>query len=137
MDRIAVDAALAGSDAGFDGRKLQVGHRPCSLEWPDAGHATRQIRRSLSTGALSRHSYCTSIRLLRHLVHNGLCRAQVRSAGEDAWLGRRAPEDPALDCVAEAPGSSTMATASAFPSVLKHGALDNASSSNGALTQGR
>ena len=26
MDRIAVDAALAGSDAGFDGRKLQVWH---------------------------------------------------------------------------------------------------------------
>ena len=24
MDRIAVEAALAGSDAGFDGRKLEV-----------------------------------------------------------------------------------------------------------------
>ena len=24
MDRIAIDAALAGSDAGFDGRKLEV-----------------------------------------------------------------------------------------------------------------
>ena len=62
---------------------------------------------------------------------------QVRSAGEDAWLGRPAPEDPALDCVGEAPRGSTMATASALPSVLKHGALDSALASNGALTAGR
>ena len=26
MDRIAIDAALAGSDAGFDGRKLEARH---------------------------------------------------------------------------------------------------------------
>ena len=62
---------------------------------------------------------------------------QVRSAGEDAWLGRPAPEDQELDCVVEAPGGSTLAAASAFPSVLKHGSLDNALAGNGALTQGR
>ena len=42
MDRIAIGAALAGSDAGFDGRKLEVQTVLAAMIAPNAVHETDQ-----------------------------------------------------------------------------------------------
>lgn len=77
LDEIAVSGALASSDAGFDGRHLEV-----------------------------------------------------RPAGDDAWLGGPAPEDPVLDLTDE-----TAAAASSC--LLPYGVADAAAATPGAITTAR
>lgn len=83
LDSIAVDAAAAGDLSGFCGRRLEV--LPIFLGPRDPPMHT--------------HSSHVSV---QQLVKPRVCMAcndelQVRDAGEEAWLGREAPFEPALD----------------------------------------
>ena len=62
--------------------------------------------------------------------------SQVRSAGEDAWLGRPAPEDAVLDCTGEPPANPLLTPAFAGPFMSKYGEQADVSVPNGALTTG-
>ena len=90
LDSIAVAAGLQGDLSGFDGRRLEV---------------LRNVRRrsfnvSRNIGSPGQQACVVGHRMqCFSALHKsaGDASAQVRDAGEEAWLGREAPPDPELD----------------------------------------
>lgn len=85
-------AAAAGSLAGFDGAQLEVGRGGGGCLWGLAGG-----RRALMPACML-HFRLSSPELLPPVSASPLLPpTQVRSAGEEAWLGGPAPHVPELD----------------------------------------
>lgn len=82
VDEISVTAVLHGCLAGFSGRRLEARHLAL-LHLNTAGQRAIHVANKPCTQSLCHRSTKIDV--------------QVRDAGEEAWLGREAPEDPELD----------------------------------------
>ncbi len=121
-DAVAVAAARAGSLAGYDGMRLEVGHRAGGLlgvrmqvaSWhAKDGAGRRQGLRSEQLHSTAPQP-CTA-GSCPNMQHPPPCCPQVRSAGEDAWLCQAAPHVPELDGPEEEDSHGVVTTLPALP----------------------